>query len=344
MRELIFVRPGCLEWREAPDPEIRQAEDAIVRPVASTTCDIDGLIIRGRAVELFPGPFAIGHECIAEIVELGPGVTSRYRGQLVVVNWHISCGQCDRCRTGRPNRCRNHSPNACYGLPRREQWGGTFSDLVRVPYANFALTPLPPGLNPVHVASAADNLPFGYEFTIPHLRDAPGAPVLVMGGTGSVGLYAAMFAVAAGSSQVDYVDTDAARLTVAEKLGANAVQGAPPRRMKSRYSIVVDTSASAEGLQCAVRSVEAEGVVSSCGCHFNDALPMPMDEMYGRGVHFYTGPGQGGPNVALALDWVVAGRVRPELVISEVAAFDDAPMVLAEPSLKPVLTRSQTLA
>src|SRR5580658_8964202 len=273
MRELIFVRPGRLEWREASDPQIRHAEDSLVRPAASTTCDIDGMIIRGGAVDLVPGPFAIGHESNAEIVELGPGVTSRYRGQLVVVNWHISCGQCDRCRTGRPNRCRNHSPNACYGLPRSEQWGGTFSDLVRVPYDNFALTPLPPGLNPVHVASAADNLPFGYEFTIPHLRDAPGAPVLVMGGTGSVGLYAAMFAVAAGSSQVDYVDTDAARLTVAERLGASAVQAPPPRRMKSRYPIVVDTSASAEGLQCAVRSVEAEGVVSSCGCHFNDALP-----------------------------------------------------------------------
>jgi threonine dehydrogenase-like Zn-dependent dehydrogenase len=202
MRELTFVRPGCLEWREAPDPEVRHAEDAIVRPVASTTCDIDGMIIRGRAAEMFHGPFAIGHECIAEVVEPGPGVKGFYRGQLVVVNWHISCGRCDRCRNGSPNSCRNHPPNACYGLPRRERWGGTFSDLVRVPYANFALTPLPPGLDPVHVASAADNLPFGYELTVPHIHNVPGAPVLVMGGVGSVGLYAAMFAVAAGASQM----------------------------------------------------------------------------------------------------------------------------------------------
>ncbi len=344
VRELTYLSPGRLEWREAPDPVLRYPEDAIVRPIASTTCDLDGMIIRGRALAMFPGPFAIGHECIAEVAELGPGVGGLYPGQLVVVNWHISCGRCDRCRGGRPNTCRNHPPHACYGLPWPERWGGTFSDLVRVPNANFALTPLPAGIDPVHVASAADNLPFGYEFTIPHLGAAPGAPVLVMGGTGSIGLYAAMFARAGGSSRVDYVDTDPARLAVAEALGVNAIESPPPRHMTARYPIVVDTSASAEGLQCAVRSVEAEGVVSSCGGHFDNALPLPLHEMYVRGVHFYTGRGLGGPNVSSALDWVVAGRVRPDLIVSEIAAFDDAPMVLAEPGLKPVLTRPQAFS
>jgi threonine dehydrogenase-like Zn-dependent dehydrogenase len=339
MRELIFVRPGHLEWRDAPDPELEHVEDAIVRPIASTTCDLDGLIIRGRKPSMFPGPFAIGHECIAEIVKLGSGVTGLHIGQFVVVNWHISCGRCDRCRAGHPNACRNHPDYACYGLPWKVSWGGTFSDLVRVPFAGFALTPLPPGLDPVQVASAADNIPFGYELTVPYLEKMPGAPVLVMGGVGSIGLFAVMFAVAAGSSGVDYVDDDIGRLVIAERLGANIMEGPAPRHMKTRYPIVVDASATVEGLQCAVRSVEAEGTVCSCGGHLNNALSLPIHEMYVRGTHFYTGRGHGGPNVARALDWVSAGRVKPELVISEVANFDDAPQVLANPGLKPVLSR-----
>jgi hypothetical protein len=34
----------------------------IVRPVASTTCDLDRAIIAGATP--FEGPFAIGHECV----------------------------------------------------------------------------------------------------------------------------------------------------------------------------------------------------------------------------------------------------------------------------------------
>jgi threonine dehydrogenase-like Zn-dependent dehydrogenase len=307
MRELLFLEPHRLAWREAAEPVLHGATDAIVRPIASTTCDLDRMIIRGEAP--FAGPFAIGHECIAEVMAVGGDVRSFARGDVVVVNWHISCAHCDRCDDGRPNACRTHPAGAMYGLPGLGDWGGTFSDLLRVVEADFALTRVPAGVDPAMVASAADNLPFGYEFTVPHLAAAPGADVLIMGGCGSI----------------------------AERLGAVAVEGPPPKRAGS-FPIVVDASADAASLLCALRSVEPEGIVSSVGGHFRD-VSLPLFEMYRRGVHFYTGRGRGGPNVATALQWVADGRVDPRPVTSEIAAFDDAPLVLAEPSLKPVLTR-----
>lgn len=335
MRELMFLSPGKLAWREAVAPAIEGSREAIVRPIAATTCDLDRLIIRGEAP--FAGPFAIGHECIAEVVEVGEDVTRVARGDVVVVNWHISCAHCDHCTSGRPNACRNHVPGAMYGLPGLGDWGGTFSDLLRVVEADFALTPVPAALDPVLVASAADNLPFGWEFTIPHLEETPGAEVLVMGGCGSIALYAVMFAAAAGASRVEYRDTDPVRLAIAETLGAVAVEGPPPRRA-GEFPIVVDASANRDSLLCAVRSVAPEGIVSSVGGHFTD-IPMPLFEMYRRGVRFYTGRGRGGPNVAKALDWVAKGKVDPSPVISTIADFDAAPEVLAEGTLKPVLHR-----
>lgn len=335
VRELIFVSPGKLEWRDRAEPAIQMPTDAIVRPLAATTCDLDRLIIRGETP--FTGPFAIGHECLGEVVAVGPQVQRHRTGDLVVVNWHISCGHCLRCTTARPNSCANHQPGAMYGLPGLGDWGGTFSDLLRVVAADTALTSLPAGLDLAAVASAADNLPFGYEFTVPHLAASPGAEVLVMGGCGSIALYAVMFAVAAGASRVVYHDLDPSRLALAEKLGAEIRDGAVPRSVGS-FLIVVDASASAASLLCALRSVEPEGIVSSVGGHFKDE-PMPLFEMYRRGVRFYTGRGRGGPNVATALQWVADGRVNPAIVVSEVADFDDAPAVLAVPSLKPVLTR-----
>ncbi|HXW65957.1 MAG TPA: hypothetical protein VEK74_12800, partial [Burkholderiaceae bacterium] len=130
-----------------------------------------------------------------------------------------------------------------------------------------------------------------------------------------------------------------ARLAIAGRFGANAVESAPPQRTKDRYPIVVDASASREGLQCALRSVEPEGIVASAGGHLEATVPLPLHEMWVRGLTLTIAPGPLGTTVAAVLDWVSASRVRPELVTSEVANFDDAPRILAEPSLKPVLAR-----
>ena len=48
MRELVFLEPRKLEWREVPEPRIEHPEDAIVRPISATTCDLDTAIIRGQ--------------------------------------------------------------------------------------------------------------------------------------------------------------------------------------------------------------------------------------------------------------------------------------------------------
>ncbi|EMY79059.1 L-threonine 3-dehydrogenase domain protein [Leptospira weilii serovar Ranarum str. ICFT] len=176
--------------------------------------------------------------------------------------------------------------------------GWFFSDYIRVPNANATLFGLPPGINPSHVASLSDNIPFGYELTVPHLSRNGGADVLIMGGAGSIGLFAASYTRAAGAGSVDYVDTNKIRLEIAEKIGANPIESAPKQRIGRRpgkYPITVDASASAEGLLCAIRSTEPEGYCSSIGGHFAD-IALPMLDMYAKGLHFYTGRGMGRPN------------------------------------------------
>lgn len=334
-KALSFLAPHRMQWREVETPAILHPEDAIVRPIASSTCDLDVLIIQGKTP--FHGPFDIGHECIAEIVALGEGARHFHVGQLVIVSWHISCGYCHRCHKGLPNTCSTHAHGAMFGMSIGGEWGGLFSELVRVPYANAMLLPLPPGINPAHAASMSDNIPFGYELTVPHLRANIGADVLVMGGVGSVALFAAAYAKAAGAGRVDYVDTDRRRLGIAEKLGANPIDS-PPKRRFGTYPITVDASGNADSLLSAIRSTEPEGYCSSVGAHFTD-IAIPIIEMYAKGIHFYTGRGQGRPNFEPALDFITSGRVKPELVITEIQPFELAHEVLAEPSMKPVLAR-----
>ena len=95
-----------------------------------------------------------------------------------------------------------------YGLPVGGEWGSMFSDLLRVPHAEGALVALPPGVTPADAASVSDNLPAAWEVTVPHLADYPEAQVLIMGGCGSIALYAVACAAAADASRIDYLDSD----------------------------------------------------------------------------------------------------------------------------------------
>ena len=48
MRQLTFVEKGKLEWRDGPDPALEGDGQALVRPLALATCDIDTAFVQGR--------------------------------------------------------------------------------------------------------------------------------------------------------------------------------------------------------------------------------------------------------------------------------------------------------
>jgi threonine dehydrogenase-like Zn-dependent dehydrogenase len=73
MQQLQFIEPGRIEWREVAEPTLTP-KGALVRPLAVATCDIDALIARGKIP--VPGPFALGHEFVAEVVQVGDDVAT----------------------------------------------------------------------------------------------------------------------------------------------------------------------------------------------------------------------------------------------------------------------------
>ena len=161
------------------------------------SCDLDLYIALG--VVRYPGPFAFGHEMVAEVVDAGRAVPALRPGDRVVVPFQLSCGRCATCRRGLSNSCEAYPFGAAYGLAPTSgtDFGGALSDFVRVPFADHMLLPLPRGVDPAAAASASDNVADGWRAVGPHLRDRPGASVLVLGGLAqSVGLYAAGCAVA----------------------------------------------------------------------------------------------------------------------------------------------------
>ena len=329
MRALTYTGPHELEWREAPEPELSSDRAALVRPLAVATCDLDALIVAGASP--FPAPFAIGHECVAEVLDVGDAVTSLEPGELVSVPFQISCGECAPCRRGRSANCSTVAFMSTYGFgPAVAEWGGFLSDAVRVPYAEHMLVPLPQGLRPAALASASDNISDAWRAVAPGLAAEPGAAVLVVGGasSGSIGLYAVALALALHASRVLYVDADESRRRTAEELGAEAMAHAPKRL--GPFPITVDSSAQEEGLVLALRSTAPDGTCTSTAIYFGEQPSLPLLEMYTKGITFKTGRVHAREAIPHVLELAAAGAIQPERITTRVIPWADAAEALRE--------------
>src|SRR5437867_10553686 len=114
MRQLTCTAPHQIEWRDVPEARLESGTDALVRPLAVARCDID-LFLTSGFVPL-RGPFALGHEAVAEVVDIGDSVTGVTRGQHVVVSFEVSCGDCRSCHAGHTANCDRYPVLSDYGM------------------------------------------------------------------------------------------------------------------------------------------------------------------------------------------------------------------------------------
>jgi alcohol dehydrogenase len=225
---------------------------------------------------------------------------------------------------------------AMYGAPIGGTWGGLFSDLVRVPYADAMLVPLPAGLDPVAMASASDNWSLAWRLVAPHLKARPGARVLVVA-RGSIGLYVCDIARALGASDVLYVDPDPEHRTLARAFGAATAETLDP--IPQGYDIAVEATGRVDQLALAVKSLTPEGMCESAGNHFRPG-ELPLLDMYLNGVTLRIARDNVRAHIPDALALAASGKVAPEKVVSRVIDWEDLPTALPEKHLKPVFVRA----
>jgi alcohol dehydrogenase len=361
MRELHFMRTGLLAWHEREPPALESQGDAIVRPFLAGRCDGDSLPIHrpvSRALQLgmalrlvdpvvgcicgrvpFKGPFAIGHECVGQVVAVGAEVQRVQVGDVVVVPWAVSCGRCANCRRGLTSKCEQTSRGrqlAAFGLgPASGPWGGMVADELRVPHADHMLVPLPEGVPPERVAAASDNLADAWRTVVPPLAERPGGRVLVLGGgASSIGLYAAGLAVHHGAECVDYVDGDQGRCAIAGALGARS-----PSAPEGRYDVVVEATSRAAGLRRSLRALAPGGICTAVGYYLATGTALPLMRMYATDATLRVGVSHARAVLPDLLAFVARTGFPAERVTTLTAAWDEAPSAYARRTTKVVLQR-----
>ena len=345
MRQLTFVEAGKLEWREAPAPQIEGADEALVRPIAVTRCDLDLYFATGA----FPmqGPFAFGHETAGEVVEIGDGVKGFAPGDRVIVPFQISCGTCDNCRRGWTNACTSVPAYSSYGMApiAQHEWGGGLSDLVRVPFASHMLVKAPDDLAWAPAAAISDNAVDGFRTVEGPLKDRPGADVLIAVALAqSVGLFALEAARALGAGNIVYTDYDETRLTMAKSMGAEAVKidYSSQKKFEREFPVVVEATGLPDGLSFALRSTQACGVCTSVSAGVGLPVNIPLMAMYTKGIEYRVSRVHARAVIPQFLDCMSCkdGMDIAKIITKEVS-FNDAADAMTDSTVKMVFLRDK---
>ena len=339
MRALV-AHPGArFVWRDVPAPPSPEPGAAVVHPIAVATCDLDRAMALGRSP--FPLPMAFGHECVGEVVEVGDEVTTVRPGDRVVVPFQISCGSCAACVAGLTANCLTVPPISMYGFGLvGGLWGGAFSDLLTVPFAEAMLVPLPQGIEPAAAASVADNVADGYRSIAPYLpqlldrgRDLDVVIFAEIGPrppfSASVPLYAGLTAMALGAPRVHLVDRRPHVRAHAEALGM--IAHASVRTVPSA-PLVVDSTGDRRGPSLAIARTSPDGIVASLSS-LSRRSPIPTALMYGRNIRYELGRSHARAHIPAILEMMRTGALRPETVTTHLASLDTADRTLREHAL-----------
>jgi alcohol dehydrogenase len=350
MRGLIASPGGTFQWRSMPHPALPGPHGALVRPIAVAPCDVDRAMMLGRSI--FPLPLHLGHECAAEVVQVGEEVTTVRVGDRVVVPFQISCGHCFACSRGYPASCLSVPPTSMYGFGISGGcWGGALADLMAVPYADAMLVPLPDGVAAAAAAGVADNISDAYRQVAPHLPGLlaadPDAETLIVGRlepnhpfTSSALLFTALIARALGARHVTVVDGRAVLRERAEELGFRALDPRRPRDWPVA-PLTVDATGTPAGLRQVLRHTAPDGICT-CVWSLHRRASVPLAACYVRNITLHVGRSHVRSVMPDVLDLMATGRFQPELVTTNVASFDDGPAALREhcygDALKTILT------
>jgi len=244
----------------------------------------------------FTFPTVFGHEVVADVVEVGPAVTSLEAGQRVVLNPWLSCGPrgidppCPSCQAGDFSLCWHFTEGplaAGIHTGTSKDAPGGFAEYL--PAHESMLIPVPEGVTD-EVAVLAD--PFAVSLhSVTRHPPPPGGRVLVYGG-GALGSTAtAIVRALYPDVEVMVVARFPAQAALAQRLGATVVEPFPVERLLEEaaawsggvlqrfegstlpmahpggFDVVYDTVGTAQTAEIGVRLLKARGTMVKSGVH-----------------------------------------------------------------------------
>ncbi len=316
IRALTFHGKGDIRCESHPDPSPPDAHGAVLRVERAAICGSDLHLYHGDLPVARTG-FAVGHEFVGEVAEVGSAVRDVRPGDRVLCSGVIGCGLCAACRAGRVARCARRVSRV-FGMGA-ELPGGQ-AEAVAVPAADAALRRIPDGVSVEQAVLLTDILPTAF-FGARNAELRPGQSAAVIG-LGPVGQLAVECAHLCGAARVFAIDRIPERLAAAEAAGATPVHAdrAAEEILQATGGLGPDAVIEAVGadatIQLALQLVRPSGVVSVVGVNVRLDFPFPMALALMKNLTFRIGVCPIPELWDELIPLVQAGRLRPERVFT----------------------------
>lgn len=215
MKAFVLKEPGVVGWAEVPDP-VLTPYGAILRPIAVAPCSSDVHTVFGGGSRKAPN-LVLGHECVAEVLEVGEFVQDFKPGEVVAVpaitpNWRDRGIQ--EC-----NFKHASAPFSGHQLGRSQP--GVFSERFLIPDADTTLAKIPEGVSLEQALMCVDVVTTG--FTGAENANIKFGDTVVVMGIGPIGLMAVAGAKLSGASRILAVGSRPKCVDMAYRFGATEV-------------------------------------------------------------------------------------------------------------------------
>ena len=214
MKAFVLKGRGEIGFIEKEKPTLASPHGVILKPVVVAPCTSDvHTIWQGSPKKT---DLTLGHECVAQVVEVGSDVKDFHPGDIVAVpaitpDW----GNAD-VETNPSHAGANFSAHML-----GKSIDGAFQEEFYLPYADKNLAHIPTGVTLEQALMCVDVVSTG--FTAVEEAGVKAGDTVVVMGIGAIGLAAVMGSYLYGASKVYAIGSRNENVAIAEKLGAEVV-------------------------------------------------------------------------------------------------------------------------
>jgi 2-desacetyl-2-hydroxyethyl bacteriochlorophyllide A dehydrogenase len=272
-KALVVTEPGKAFVERVELPALGE-NDCLIKVKAAGICGTDMHILRGEYLGAYP--IVPGHEVAGVVERVGAKVHRIKAVDHVAIEPNLACDNCSECQSQRQNFCQNWQAIGVT-LP------GGFAEFVVAPEkAVFDIGKLPwivgAWMEPVSCVLHG----------IERAGITLGDKVLVVG-AGPIGILLAQTARLRGASEITQVDMNEARLTIAERSGADITLSSIDSLPKDAFDVVIDATGSVKVMSKCVDYARKGGTVLWFGVPRKDAaLTLGAFSLFEKGLRLVT--------------------------------------------------------
>ena len=326
MRGTVMYAAGDVRIENVADPTIEEPTDAVIRVTSASICGSD--LWPYKTLQPSDGARVMGHEAIGVVEEIGSAVRTVKIGDVVVMPFAFSDGNCLFCEEGLQTECIHG------GFFGNAEVPGAQSEAVRIPQADGTLYVLPVGEDDALIPSLltlSDVMGTGHHAAV--VADVgPGTSVAVVG-DGAVGLCGVIAAKRLGAEQIVIMGRHADRIALAREFGATDVvsERGPEgvervKQLSGGFGVdaVLECVGLDQSMETAVEVARPGGAVGRVGVPQHESMPGAQTSFY-KNITIGGGPSPVRAYIDELLPDVLEGTIEPGRVFDRVVDLHGVP-------------------